>query len=64
MRRKMASAGFTDREMPQIRAAFIGCLREQAGVDWDAQIENDWSEVMDRCFGKRNAGQSAMRMAA
>ena len=64
MRRKMARAGFTDRQMPEVRAAFIGCLRKQAGVDWDAQIESDWSEVMDRCFGKVNAAQSAMRMAA
>lgn len=64
MRRRMHAAGFTDRHMPEVRAAFINCLREQAATDWDMRIENDWSEVMDRCFGRVTAAQSSMRMAA
>ncbi len=64
MRRRMHAAGFTERQMPEVRAAFINCLREQAATDWDTHIESDWSEVMDRCFGKATAAQSSMRMAA
>ena len=64
MRRRLHAAGFTERQMPEVRAAFINCLREQAATDWDTQIESDWSDVMDHCFGKTTAAQSAMRMAA
>ncbi len=62
---RLAARGFTPAHIPIARAAFMHALRECAGHEWSAQIEQDWSAVVGEFFGCMKFGEArTMRMAA
>jgi hemoglobin-like flavoprotein len=65
--RTLASRGFSTADISAARMCFLASIREHAGDDWNAQIEQDWSHTADRlieCMKLPRSSRAPMRIAA